>query len=406
MQEEIAPQLPKETVPSVLDQAAALGWGAGIYSFGKAEQPGYDYFNPGLVERPDGLWLLVRRAEMGGVSPVGMNDVCAIKLDETGRNPQQGVVLEWPDRQIGQQFEDARGFYNPMMKQVGVSACTFQWFGDDAQPPWSGAIQVLAFFDEDWKCKVLHYPPFETNATALQVVPREAYQKNWIWWERAGRLHLLYHSEPWTVATIENHWTDGRMVYTGKPLTWPYGTVRGGTPPVEIDGMMVTFFHSSTPWYGRWRRYHMGAIAFNPEPPFEPLMMTQTPLISGSTKDPWGLGKPPCVFPCGLVLRDNKFFITAGINDVRAGWFEASVESVMARMTLLNSSKIAVAAPVIEFDAKELVKRVEAAAGVAKVSTETYAKAKPKKRKLKRRYTPEALQKLRDNMAKARAARK
>ena len=332
-------EIPPETVPSIADQAAALGWNFGIHNFGKAEERGVDFFNSGLVERPDGLWLLVRRADMNVMNGFGLNNIIALKLDETGTMPLHGKVLEWPGALPGQQFEDPRAVYVPHMNQVAVSACTFQWYGEGSDPAWSGAIQVLGFFDQDWKCKILHYPPFDTNGTELKVVPREAYQKNWLWWHRNGRLHLLYKSEPWTVVTFDSHWIDRRMVHVGSPLTWPYGTIRGGTPPIELDGMLVTFFHSSTPWYDRWRRYHMGAIGFNPEPPFQPLRMTMEPLISGTTATHWGPRKPACIFPCGAVKRGDRLLVTAGVNDLRSCWFDMPVESVLSRMVPINQAK-------------------------------------------------------------------
>jgi len=362
--------IPIETVPSIAEQAEALGWRFGIYDFGKAEQPGWDYFNPGLVERPDGLWLLVRRADMGVMNGFGMNGVLALKLDETGTVPLHGKVLEWPGAQGGQQFEDARAVYIPHMDQVAVSAATFAWYGEGADPAWSGAIQVLGFFDKEWNCKVLHYPPFDTNGTELKVVPREAYQKNWVWWHRNGKLHLLYKSEPWTVATFDNHWIDRRMVHVGAPLTWHYGTIRGGTPPVEVDGGLLTVMHSSTDWFSRWKRYHAGAILFNAEAPFQPLWITPEPLLSGSTASHWGPRKPACVFPVGMIRRGDRVLVTLGINDIRSGWLDAPIESILSRMVRIGKAPVVVTA----VDAKKEAMRARmaharAARGKSKTST-------------------------------------
>lgn len=391
--------IPTETVPSIAAQAEALGWGFGIYDFGKAEQPGVDYFNAGLVERPDGLWLLVRRADMGVMNGFGLNSIVALKLDETGTKPISGKVLEWPGAQAGQQFEDPRGIYVDHMGQVAVSACTFQWFGEGANPSWSGAIQVLGFFDQDWNCKVMHYVPFDTNATELKTVAKENYQKNWLFWHRNGRLHLLYQSEPWTVATFDNHWIDRRMVHVGAALKWPYGTIRGGTPPVEIDGQLVTFFHSSTPWFDRWRRYHMGAIAFNPEPPFQPIAMTPEPLISGTTATHWAPRKPACIFPVGAVIRSSEILISAGVNDLRSCYFLAPIESITQRLRPISSSGggAAASAPVQAGDK----------VGSRGVFPPPLTPPRhPSRKKRKKKRTAEEQAKIDARMAKARSARK
>lgn len=319
-----------DTVPSIIDQAADAGWEAGLYDFGKADGPGFTYFNPGLVRRPDGLWLLVRRSENVPGSPFGRNAIWAVKLDPTGRNPDRGVRLKWLDEQEGQQFEDARAFYVPHLNQVGVSACTFKWHGQNS---WTGAIQVLGFFDENWQCKIVHYPPFDTNATSLRNVPREHYQKNWLFWNRGEQLHLIYKSNPWTVCEFGGSWRK-QTIHNNEGATWNYGDIRGGTPPVMVDGKYHTFFHSSMPWRGNYRRYHMGLLTFSAEPPFEVLEITKEPLLSGSQNDPWAQRKPPCIFPCGAVYENGKWLVTAGVNDLRAAWIEIPHESLLPLLSV------------------------------------------------------------------------
>lgn len=268
-----------DVTPSVLDQAKSNGWEANYYNFGKAESPEVCYFNPGLCRRPDGLWMLVRRSDNVQGSPFGMNSVWAIKLDETGRIPIKGQKLNWNGAQDAQQFEDARAFYVEPFDQVGISVCTFQWFGNIVGgTSWTGAIQALGFFDKDWECKIVHYVPFENNATSLQTVPRERYQKNWLFWMRDNRLHLLYKSAPWMVAEFGANWTECRA-HVNEGAVWRHGEIRGGTPPILVDDRYYTFFHSSMPWRGNYRRYFMGAVTFSAEPPFEVLEITPEPLL-------------------------------------------------------------------------------------------------------------------------------
>lgn len=319
-----------DRTPSVIAQAKAAGWKADYYNFGKAESDNVTYFNPGLVRRHDGLWLIVRRSENVSNIPFGMNSVWAVKLDESGRNPIEGKKLEWPTSEDGQQFEDGRAFYVEHLGQVGVSACTFKWFPENT---WTGAIQILGFFDKNWESKILHYVPFESNATSLETVPRERYQKNWLFWIRANRLHLLYKSDPWTVAEFGNSWQEKR-VYVNEGAKWHAGEIRGGTPPVLVDGRYITFFHSSNPWRGNYRRYAMGIAAFSPEPPFELIAYTKEPILLGSQNDPWGQRKPPCVFPVGAVLNGDKWLLSLGINDMKAAWLEIPHQDVLKRLGL------------------------------------------------------------------------
>jgi hypothetical protein len=154
---ETEPDIPKrDDTPSIIDQAKGSGWDAGYYHFGKLEDQGNDFFNPGLVEREDGLWLLVRASGLhpGGFM-YGQNRLIAFLLDETGKVPKMGKILQWPVENPQQHFEDPRGFYHQSLQQTIIGACTFMWNGPG---DWTGALQVMGAFDNDWNCKKMDYP--------------------------------------------------------------------------------------------------------------------------------------------------------------------------------------------------------------------------------------------------------
>lgn len=314
--------IPREdSTPSVLDQAKARGWEAGYYDFGKGEEAGVDYLNPGLIERPDGLWLLVRRSEPHPQGfRFGQNNVWAFWLNESGRTPKKGHLLQWPVADQSQHFEDARGFYHPGLNQVFVGACTFIWYLDGS---WTGAHQCFGTFDGEWKCKRIDYPRVGGNPGQMQKIDDPAkFEKNWLFFLHEGRLHLLYKSKPWMVCAFGDTW-DERKDYTyPEGVSWRWGDLRGGTPPVLVDGLYWTFPHSSLPWKGRYRRYYAGALAFDSKPPFKPRLITPEPLLIGSQNDVWMLRKPPCIFPCGSVYRDGKWLLSCGVNDIKAAWME------------------------------------------------------------------------------------
>lgn len=386
-----------DRTPSILAQAEKSGWKAGIYNFGKAEGPAYSYFNSGLVERPDGLWLLARRSENVPGSPFGYNAVWAIKLDESGHTPLHGKKLKWINEQDGQQYEDARAFYLPHLNQVGVSVCTFKWHGDRQ---WTGAIQMLGFFNQDWDCKVNHYVPFENNALSLETVPRERYQKNWLFWLRDKTMMLLYKSDPWTVAMFGNRWDD-RKTFVNEGAKWSLGEIRGGTPPVLVDDRYYTFFHSSMPWRGNYRRYFAGVIAFSAEPPFEVLSVSQEPLLTGSQQSRWEQRKPLCVFPCGAVIRNGTWLVTMGSNDLESVWMEIPHADILERLNPKSR-------PLSQEKLKELQDDV-----ADSMRADLVANTKPaititgdgKGATAKKSRTPEQLEVMRARMAVARAAR-
>ena len=76
-------------------------------------------------------------------------------------------------------------------------------------------------------------------------------------------------------------------------------------------------------WAGWRRRYFVGALLMDPDPPFAVVAITPKPLLYGSEID--GLSgtergqcvsyKPRVVFPGGAVEHDGRFLLSVGLND-------------------------------------------------------------------------------------------
>jgi predicted GH43/DUF377 family glycosyl hydrolase len=318
-----------DSTPTISDQARLSGWECQYYSFGKLDDQGTDYFNPSLVMRDDGIWLLTRAS---GLHPrgfmYGQNAIVAFKLDDQGKQPHHGKILHWPVDNPMQHFEDPRGFYHPRLGQTMIGCCTFLWNGPG---DWTGALQAFGAFDNEWLCKKMDYPKIGGNPGKVEKVAHKDYEKNWIWWLHDERLHLLYKANPWTVHVFENRWSECTD-YKIEGVTWPYGDIRGGTTPVQVGDLFFTFHHSSLPWKGRYRRYYAGAIAFETVPPYRPKLITQEPLLIGSQNDTWAQRKPLVVFPCGALYLKDKWLISMGVNDLKSAWLELPHESLLERM--------------------------------------------------------------------------
>jgi predicted GH43/DUF377 family glycosyl hydrolase len=318
-----------DLTPKISDQARLNGWECQYYSFGKLDDQGTDYFNPSLVMRDDGIWLLTRAS---GLHPrgfmYGQNSIVAFKLDDLGKQPHHGKILHWPVDNPMQHFEDPRVFYHPRLGQTLIGACTFLWNGPG---DWTGALQVFGAFDSEWACKKMDYPKIGGNPGKLEKVAHKDYEKNWVWWIHEEKLHLLYKANPWTVYVFENRWSE-RTDYKSDGITWPYGEIRGGTTPVQVGDLFFSFHHSSLPWKGRYRRYYAGAIAFETVPPYKPKMITTEPLLQGSQNDVWAQRKPLVVFPCGALMLKDNWLISMGVNDLKSAWLELPHESLLERM--------------------------------------------------------------------------
>lgn len=320
--EENEPVVPMgiDDTPTIVDQARAKGWEAATFSFGKAEDANTAFFNPGLVERDDGLWLMVRRSVFEHALDFGKNNIWACKLNPD-MTPHGGKFLTFPNSDHREQFEDARCI--KFGNRVFVAACNFIWWGDGS---WTGAHQVIADFaidyndpEQDWAGLNRYDLEIEGNGRSLQE--RTRHQKNWCPFIHEGRLHIHYSTKPWTIIAFnQRNMADMTTHKQPEGVEWAYGTMRGGTPPVLIDDLFWTFNHSSLPWTGRYRKYFMGAVAFEAKPPFKPIYYTPEPLLAGSQKDYWTDRKPLVVFPGGSVYHDGMWTIVYGINDLRCGY--------------------------------------------------------------------------------------
>lgn len=318
--------------PSILDQHE---WAAGVYDFSRSEvplRPGLDYFNCGLLVREDADWLLVRRSRWHKDCPFGMNDVLAVKLDCGTEIGSPAVALNAPTYYAGEHFEDPRGLRHD--GRTFVSACNFVW-----APNYSGAHQVILECDDNWKVKQRLDPRFGRNGG--HCYNNAGNEKNWLWFVHDDKPHLLYQAFPHTVAEFDWKFQHSKTWET-KPqrMIWQWGTIRGGTPPILVEGAYWTFYHSSVdyapaPIGGGVRRYHMGAYRFEAKPPFRITGYTPEPLLSGSCHDRWNEGKPFVVFPCGAVHRNGEWFVTLGVNDLDCAWIFIPHQALAQRIKTL-----------------------------------------------------------------------
>lgn len=172
-----------------------------------------------------------------------------------------------------------------------------------------------------WEVERTFWPRYGKNDSSHQ-------EKNWQFFEaQKGRLHVIYQAEPHTVVELGG---DGETVVnlTTAPagVKWPWGTMRGGTPPIKLkDGNWLTVFHSATayPIAPYWRRYYAGAYVFEGKAPYRITAISQRPILAGSehdghAHDPRNIEswKPFVVFPSGIIAgATGGWHVSYGIND-------------------------------------------------------------------------------------------
>ncbi len=139
-------------------------------------------------------------------------------------------------------------------------------------------------------------------------------EKNWQFFEYNRQLFCVYSIEPHIILRM-----DGvlalEMYKTTSNLEWQWGSLRGGCPPVLVGDEFYHFFHGQK-IVNSYYTYTCGVYTFENKPPFAVRRFCNVPLMlpvprEGTPRTP----KTDVVFPCGALLRDNKWYISYGRAD-------------------------------------------------------------------------------------------
>jgi hypothetical protein len=162
--------------------------------------------------------------------------------------------------------------------------------------------------------------------TPLKLIYEDKYnsqywQKNWVPFEKDGALLMTYCVSPHEI--LYANLTTG-LCYpsyeTNPPLHWQFGTLRGSTPPLLVDGEYLAFFHSGiittspSSWGIEMWHYFMGAYTFSAEPPFHITKITPVPIMADEFYTPSDYSKR-VVFPGGFVVSESKIYLAYGKDD-------------------------------------------------------------------------------------------
>lgn len=311
--------------PSILDiqSFTQQGLEAGYFNFGKAEAKGTDYFNCAILNRPDGDFLVTRRALWDKRDSFGYNDIMAFSLN--GLKPHMGFKVQIGQQFPNEHFEDPRAIYHD--GRTFISACNFVRDKKGMVYP----HQMVAEVDNNWNLIKRYDPVYGFNGN--DVGKNSKHEKNFLWWRHDNAWHLIYIAAPHTVARFDDNFkvVEHTCDYWDYKI-WNYGEIRGGTPPILHNGEYYTFFHSSTPFNKTKNQYHLGCYSFEAKPPFKITQITLNPLLSGSKFDGGLPDKPPCIFACGASIKHDAWLITFGVNDIKCGYAYISHDKLIDQM--------------------------------------------------------------------------
>ncbi len=147
-------------------------------------------------------------------------------------------------------------------------------------------------------------------------------QKNWIFFSIGGVLYAKIWTDPHMVLEFDRGLSsvvDCHTDHWNSP--WVLGEPHGGTTPVLWKGQLISLFHSYLNFSPTRRsvlyRYYVGAMAFDPVPPFKVRRCSLRPLLTGRFEAPTE-DRPSAhavVFPTSLLPDGQGFEFWFGYND-------------------------------------------------------------------------------------------
>ncbi len=286
--------------------------------------------NPSLMKIDQGFLLTFRY--LPDSKKLHISRIGVMILDENFNRISQPHLLD--TRLIGlspSQSEDARVF--------AVNGQMYLIFTDnlDVTSPTNKQRRDM------YLCK-LHYVDGEFFAgLPLKLYHETEYhkfnwQKNWVGFDWQGQLMLIYAPHPHEILYPNLHTGECCSIYKTSPkINWEWGTMRGGTAPIMVDGEYLAFFHSaivtsSLASQGKkmWH-YYMGAYTFSAEPPFAMTSISPVPVV-GENYYTVSKFEKRVVFPGGVVDCGEHLLVAYGKDDSQVWITKINKEALKASM--------------------------------------------------------------------------
>jgi predicted GH43/DUF377 family glycosyl hydrolase len=163
----------------------------------------------------------------------------------------------------------------------------------------------------------------------------QAQEKNFVFFEHDGKLHLIYQCSPEQVIYRLGSENNIEEVYRTKSPSWIHGEIRGGTQPVSSPlsgGSWLRFFHSLHK-AGNNRHdwtYSIGAMEMADTPPFNIIRISKYPVFSGDERFVPGCRhwKQGVAIPYGAVNGGDSWIVSAGLNDSMAAMLNVGIDDL------------------------------------------------------------------------------
>ena len=298
-----------------------------------------DAFNPSLTKIDEG-YLLIFRYCPDLITQYWISEIGFVVLNENFDPISEPQLLNTRPRRskTPSQAEDARIF--------SYRGKTYLTYNDNIDEIYFDGYKRRDIF----MVELIKTERGYTLSNALKITNSDKYakfsiQKNWVPFEWNSSPYFSYSLNPHEVheASLKNGST--RIAYESSPsIQWDYGQLRGGTPPIVVDGKNLAFFHSSMKIVSpsshnqKLLHYFMGAYTFSLEPPFEIDKMSKQPIVAKSFYPP-SFQQKRVIFPGGAVYQDPYIYVAYGKDDCEIWIAKLSKEALMNSLLDLQKEK-------------------------------------------------------------------
>lgn len=271
--------------------------------------PGYRAYNPTIIRSGDKTLMAFRRHGLGDHSEQAMgvdSHIVVCELDQDLRRASNHRIIS---SLFGPNSEDPRLFHH--RDAVHLSYTSAAYTPGDA---WDCMMQC-AQLSQDSGSALLHYDNrFGVNGAS--------HEKNWTYFSDGGMLRFVYNIEPLIVFEVETR----KIWYHQHRGEWVFGIPHGGTPPVKVVDLWISFFHSYRKHPIYKRQYFVGAYAFDET--MKVRMFTPWPIFASDASDGYCFDTsrsnwtPIVALPCGAIFDGDDWTVSLGINDSYCGIFK------------------------------------------------------------------------------------
>lgn len=248
-------------------------------------------FNPSLTEYRDGYLFAFRDGWRG-------SNVHVVPLDREFAPAGEAVRLDLWHAEANYGREDPRLF----------------WFRGAVHVAYIGVVGgcagvktsvLYARLGDDLRAEQVFYP---------HLPARNAWEKNWSFFEAEGGLFAVYSVSPHRVLRVSGDRAEFAHETPG-PAPWHPGTeMRGGASPVRVGDEFWSFIHSSRTDPDGMKVYYTGLYTFSAAPPFRPLRIIPDAIDTANrATNPDNYAA--VLFACGAVRQGGRWVVSSGLHD-------------------------------------------------------------------------------------------